>query len=79
MDDEDLARRATNTWERRSACKAGARLTCLLKHYEQCHGIRDSDRDRSLTTSACLIVRVKVEVSYSIFLSLSLIYFKEAT
>ena len=45
LDDEDVARRATNTWERRSACKAGARLTCLLKHYEQCHGIRDSDRD----------------------------------
>ena len=45
MDDEDVARRATNTWERRSAYQAGARLTCLLKNYEQCHGIRDPDRD----------------------------------
>lgn len=45
MDDEDVARRATNTWERRSACQTGARLTCLLKHYEQCHGVRDPDRD----------------------------------
>ena len=45
VDDEDVARRATNTWKRRSACQAGARITCLLKRYEQCHGIRDPDRD----------------------------------
>jgi hypothetical protein len=50
LDDEGVARRATNTWKKGSACQAGARLTCFLKNYEQCHGIRDPDRDsRSLS------------------------------
>jgi len=57
FDDEDVARRATNTWERRSACKAGARLTCLLKHYEQCHGIRDPDRNTESSVRVNTVTR----------------------
>lgn len=61
LDDEEVARRATNTWERRSACQARARLrtTCLLQHYKQCHEIRDPDRDTMSWLSDCSSLRMQ--------------------